>query len=294
MRSPLAAWNDFWFAEASPISLAVFRILFALALLQEIGTSRALNIHAVADDTFHLPYLVALPLLPEGFYGFLYDLQIPLAILLVLGVASRATCGVLLAIQGYIFFADQLNFRNHPYLFLLLLLLLALSPAREALSLAGITRALRRRRPWTEGLYGPDRPLTFQRMIQVQLCITYVFAALHKLHPAYLDGGVLDSLMKEGVLPALDLPLPVLTTLAGLSVAIELALPIALWFEKTKLPAIAVGVVFHATIAYGMDVHAFSIVMISSYVLFLDPRTVPGFFQRIFAAPPRDTHEASL
>ena len=49
--------------------------------------------------------------------------EIPLIILMGLGLFTRGAIGGLLVLQSYIFFADQLNFRNHPYFFLLVLVI---------------------------------------------------------------------------------------------------------------------------------------------------------------------------
>jgi hypothetical protein len=63
-------------------------------------------------------------------------------------------------------------------------------------------------------------------------------------------------------------------TLSALTVVFELGLPFALWFRKTRPIAILLGTVFHLGIFFGMDILNFSLAMIASYFLFLDPETL--------------------
>lgn len=282
-----ARWDAFWYAEARPTALGLFRILFAYCLFREVATTRGRSVFAIAGGGYHLPYVDFVRPVPEWAYGALHDLQYVFIVLLGLGLLTRLSCGALLALQSYVFFADQLNFRNHPYFFLLVLLLLALSPAGEALALGPLVRAWRKGRPRAVALLGPVRPLTMQRLIQVQLCLVYVFAGLHKLRPAYLDGSVLHRILLEYVpirtsgrflaewitredLIALFQTGWIFTWLAWMTVILELLLPLALWFRRTRWPAALVGTAFHLSIAFLMDIHVFSYAVIASYLLFLD------------------------
>jgi len=65
-------------------------------------------------------------------------------------------------------------------------------PADDAHSIKSIFRALKNRQPMTASLLGSLQPLTFQRLIQVQVCIVYLYAAFHKLNMGYLSGLVLN------------------------------------------------------------------------------------------------------
>ncbi len=282
-----AAWDRLFFAEGSAVSLAAFRILFALALLIELPISWSRNVAAVSSAAFHLPYVEALPLIPGGLYDALHLAQLPLILALGAGVWTRSACVALLALQGWIFFADALNFRNHPYLFLWVLLLLSLSPAGEALALRAVRRGI-------DAWLGPSRrPLTVQRLLQIQVCLVYLFAGLHKLHAYYFTGEViaihqreleplrrqlLEGLLEPGTLAALQAFLGApgsWVVPAYLTVAAELGIPLALWIPRARVAAMAVGVGFHLAIAVTLGIYEFSLVMIASYLLFLDPDTLP-------------------
>jgi len=287
-------WEAFWFSEGSTFSLGLFRILFALLLYREITTTLSKSLFAVQGG-FHLPYLSFIQPLTLETYLWLHDLQYPFIILLGLGIWMRFSCGTLLLLQGYVFFADQLNFRNHPYFFLLVLFLLLFSPADDALSVKALFRMLKERKPALESLLGSTRLFTFQRLIQVQVCFVYLYAALHKLNPGFLRGEILSYylgqqlesaqmgrilgrfLQEESFLQLQDFVAhpPNLIVLVVLSVTIELLLPVFLWIPKARPAAILVGTLFHLGIAFSMNIHVFSYSIIASYLLFLDPETLP-------------------
>ena len=286
-------WESFWCSEGSTFNIALFRILFAIALFFEVGVTMNKGIFAI-EGGFHLPYLEFVQLVTNETYELIHLLQIPFVLFLGLGLFTRLSCSALLVLQGYIFFADQLNFRNHPYFFLLVLFLLLFSPADDALSLKSIYRALKHRQSIIASLLGHQQPLTFQRLIQVQVCIVYVYAAFHKLNMGYLNGSVLDAYLRElfltgrpgfifnALFPApflasleeFVLSAPTLIVLSVLTVLFEFGLPFALWFRKTRLFALILGIGFHLGIFLGMDIFNFSLAMIASYLLFLDPETL--------------------
>ena len=247
------------------------------------------------EGGFHLPYLSFIQPLTLETYLWLHHLQSPFIILLGLGIWMRFSCGTLLLLQGYVFFADQLNFRNHPYFFLLVLFILLFSPADDALSVKALFRMLKERRSALESLLGSARRLTFQRLIQVQVCIVYAYAALHKLNPGFLSGDILSHyfgqqlesaqigrilgkfLQEESFAQLQDFVAhsPNLIVLVAFSLSIELLLPVLLWIPQARPAAILVGTLFHLGIALSMDIHVFSYSIIASYLLFLDPETLP-------------------
>ena len=104
----VAAWERFFYTKGSTAALGVFRILFAYCLFDEVNTTRAKSQFAI-EGGFHLPYVPFIQPVPEQWYGWIHDLQYPLIVLLGLGAFTRASCGALLFLQGWIFFADSFN-----------------------------------------------------------------------------------------------------------------------------------------------------------------------------------------
>lgn len=293
-------WNRFWYAEGSALNLGVFRALFAVCLAFELPVTRSMSVFAI-EGGFHLPYFSIIAPVPAEQYQLMHSLQYPFIALLGLGILPRVSAGVLFGLQGYIFLVDQLNFRNHPYFFLLLLLLLMFAPSGKAFSIPALFRGLFSGAPGKPSGSGPVAPLTIQRLMQVQISIVYLYAALHKLTPQYLGGQVLADLIGgsvaggrlghllggllspaalEGFRAASAQPgfwvLP-----AWITVILELILPLALWVPRWRIAAMLFGVFFHIAIGYTMRIEIFSAAMIASYVLFLDPETLPRVRERV-------------
>jgi hypothetical protein len=263
---PLKAWERFWHAEEDAASLNVFRALFALCVLADVETARAMNASALAGG-FHLPYAGAPLSLSRPVYDLLHTAQYPLALLLLLGRLPRAAAAGLAALQGLLLFSDQLNFRNHGYLFWLILCLLAFAPRRER------------------------GPATVRRLIQVQLCLVYLYAGLHKLHAGWLSGAVLGDALAtwapESSLPALGAAFaasPALVSSAAVASALfELAFPVLAWLPRARPWLLGAGVLFHAGIGAVMNIPQFSAAMLASYVLFVEPASI----RRCLAALPK-------
>ena len=142
------AWQRFWHSSGPTMSLGLFRIAFAFTLGLEVSVTRAKSLFAI-EGGFHLPYPYVPAFvhpMPEQALQLLQMMQYPLILLLALGLFMRPAIVGLLALQGYVFFSDALNFRNHPYFFQLVLILLLFSPADESVSLVSVWRMIRARR----------------------------------------------------------------------------------------------------------------------------------------------------
>jgi len=279
------AWENFWYSQGSTLNLGLFRILFAYCLYQEVGNTFE-DARFAIEDGFYLPYVEFIQPVTKETYILIHNLYSPLILLLALGLFTRFSCSVLFLLQGYLFFADQLNFRNHPYFFVLVLLLLLFSPTDDALSVKSILRALKNRRPVIASFLGSQQPLTFQRLIQVQVCIVYLYAAFHKLNAGYLSGVVLEFYLRKQFLSgragqiletvfsesALFSLMNFLYSgqtfkaLSVLSVIVEFGLPFTLWFRKTRPIALILGIGFHLGILIGMNIINFSLAMIATYL----------------------------
>lgn len=319
LRRGWTAWESFWGVHGTTFALGIFRIGFAYCLWREVHTTRAKSIFSIAGDGFHFPYVDWIRPLDVNLYHTIHDVQYVLIALVAIGLFSRLSCLLLFGLQGYIFFADQLNFRNHPYFFIMLLLLLALAPAHEALSWKSVRRMVRERRVSVDALIGPSAPLTYQRLIQVEVCLAYFIAGLHKINWGFLRGDVLGRQMRQtqddwggtltmllpdamaGWIQEMLLSQPSLVAAALATLALELALPFTLWFRRTRVPSMIVGIGFHGSIMVLMNINTFSIAMMASYLLFLENDTLPNLARGIGrrlgrlgrTAPPVGTEDAT-
>ena len=270
----LEKWNDFWFNEGSVKPLALFRILFAYSLASDVSASLAKSVYAMQGG-FHLPYLSFIPLMSPALYQWMHWLQYPFIILIGLGFLMRPAAFILLFMQLWVFFSDQLNFRNHPYFFMLVLLLIGLSKADHALSI----RSLFSRQKISQQV-----PYTWQRLIQIQVCLVYVIAGLHKTSSYFLEGRVLlrflvKSYRKGNFLPHIpsgwsEYLFGLVTSEPGLficgwfTLSAEIHIPILIWHKRNRTLAIIEGLILHLGIAETMNIFTFSSAMLASYFLF--------------------------
>lgn len=292
-------WNRFWHGEGNTLSLGIFRALFAACLIWEIPVTRAKSLFGI-EGGFHFPYVPFITPLPAPLYHAIHDWQYPFAIMLLLGVFPRIAGAALLILQGYVFFSDQLNFRNHPYFFLLILLFFVVFPSGQSFSIQSLWNRLRRSREKVAAAVGAIAPLTAQQLIKFQISVVYFYAAVHKMTEQYLGGFVLSDQMsrmmfrgRSGRMLA-DLLSPATlesfkTTVADpgfwvipawTTVILEVTLPFVLWIPRWRVAGMIFGIGFHISIAYVMNIDIFSAAMIASYLLFLDPETVPRVWLR--------------
>jgi len=276
-----------WFAEGNPLTLAVFRAAFALCLAAEVPSTRHMSVFAI-EGGFHLPYLRLVPLLEPKLYAQVHLSQYFLILLLGLGVATRAAAGSLLFLQGWVFYADRMNFRNHPYFFLLVLAILLVSPCDDTLSLRAW---LRGRRGLQAMLRPPHRPLTAQRLIQFQVVVVYVYAASMKIHPQFLGGGIVALEANRWLLGAAatdDARVALSSTfdptvwmaLSWGTIVLEGFLAVGLCWARARPLAFALGILFHLGLGLVMGVWTFSLGYLATYLLFLDPETIPCAIER--------------
>ena len=93
--------------------------------------------------------------------------------------------------------------------------------------------------------------------------------------PAVMAGGLLLHLAAVALgLPTQLAAYAAVAGGAGCITALELVLPVALWIPRARPFAIPIGVVFHVVIGVSMLIVTFSVAMIASYLLFLDPEGV--------------------
>ena len=186
--------------------------------------------------------------------------------------ASAAAVSSFLGVAALLW--DQQTYSNHRVLVTLLVTLLVFARSDTALSVM---------RPRVRADLVPWWP---QLLMMTQLSACYLFAALSKTNPTYLDGGPF-AIWLWAPLPAALLPV-----VAVSSVLTELFLAVGLWFRATMYVAAAAGVALHVSIVVGMRtdnivLFAFAMASVPVYGLFL---TRPG---RPYVAQPFERSTAS-
>jgi hypothetical protein len=149
---------------------------------------------------------------------------------------------------------------------------LMFAPAGRAYS---IDRLLRRRR----GLDPPGVAYIVpwaQRLLQLQVCVMYFIAVLHKLAgPRWLNGTAAYFIVRLDEFHRFPVPDFVKTLwfsrwATWSSLAVEAAFPWLVWIRPLRPYVLLAGVLLHLSLEYTMNIPFFQWVVVSTYFLFLD------------------------
>ncbi len=250
----------FWFGfEVSwaKLSLARFVIFALLAVDALLQISHAPRYGAGGFNVGQLPGLDAIG---PGRIGFELG-QLACAYLFVhaaFGVATKLVVPVGAAIYAWLYFGSQLDSYQHHYLVVLVLLLACFIPWQRRDDAVPETKI----RTWAV------------RLLLVQLGILYLWAAISKMSPAWLDGrtitgqitGSLRSLIEDSIGFKMTARFALLT---------ELVLAVVVWIRPAWFIALPLGIAFHLGIlASGLDIGLFAYLMLAFYVFVIPDRAL--------------------
>lgn len=138
--------------------------------------------------------------------------------------------------------------------------------------------ARRRGEPWPADPRSAGAAL---RLVRFQVAVIYLNTGLWKLFsPVWRDGSAVYYVLNQNLFqrfaaerlpPSLDW----LATAATYTTLLwEIAFAVLVLFRPTRILALALGVAVHVGLLFSIDVGLFSIVMLASYVAYLDPARV--------------------
>lgn len=307
-RGVIDGWNRFWFTPTDPATLGLIRILagamifythlvWSMDLNGFLGVggrmSHDLSSRMQGQSPFAWSYL---PLV-DGSPALLWTAHlIALVILLMftVGLFTRTT-GVLSFIitisyahrvPGALFGLDQVNG--------LLIMYLMLGAAGEAYSL---DHWLKRRR--NIRIDGPPLSTVANvsiRLIQIHMCIIYMFAGMSKLGgETWWEGTAMWGALANSEYQSLDMtwlaayPL-VINALTQISVAWELSYIFLVWPRLTRPLVIGMAIPLHLGIAICMGMITFGLAMLIANLAFVSPwiirRLEQGIKQRLRPTAP--------
>lgn len=175
-----------------------------------------------------------------------------LALLLLLGVRIRLTASALALTSFVLLAADRYRYYHHLYLLYVAIACLALLPPRSRYSLPALVSGP------PEARTQPIWPLQLIRALALSV---YLAAGVSKLEPEWFRGEALDHLARLRVLggPVFEWARGWLGTagIATAACAVELALPLLLLYERTRIAGVLVAWAFHAGISLSMPVYTF-------------------------------------
>lgn len=287
LKNMWQAWQKFWFDPVDLLNIAVFRIILCGTLAaQDFG--RQWDVGLFFTDQGILPKALSLKVLPESYRPFailsfwsdtwvfaVHALLVFALLCVCLGVGGRLM-GLLAAFlhlaflhrnYGIAFGADQIGG--------IFLLYLALTKCQSRLSILRLCKppSGSSAKSLSSGLLTP----MFYRMVQIQLCVIYAYSGMEKLKgQTWWDGTALWSVLANPQMVVINLSwlrhLPfVIVILSFSTILFEIYFPVLVWVRSQRSRMLTMGVMFHSGIGLVMALWSFSLVMISPYVLFLEP-----------------------
>ena len=282
-----ASWHRFWFQPSDPLPLCVLRILVGTMLLythgvwgldlagffgpagwNNAGVLQSLQegsmswsawwwIPQSAESAFHYGCLVVLLLFCIGCFT---RITAVLAWAITVSYAHRS----MLANFGL----DQIN--------AMLTFYLMLAPCGARLSVDRWWRAKKQR-----SVVSPHAAATLAtRLIQVHLCVIYVWAGLSKLQgSAWWTGDAVWQVIANHEYQSLDVTwmahYPIVLQLATHGVLLfELTFPFAMLHHRTRTLALLFGAAMHLGIGMFLGMWTFGLVMIMAYISFVDAESL--------------------
>lgn len=288
-----SGWNSFWFSGTDPATLGVIRILTGWMLVYTHfiwtkGLDRFLSADAMLQPEFVQNYhgtvfawsylfwiespavlwtvhCLALAIFVCFMVGFQTRWMGILSFLITVAYANRAIHGL--------FGLDQING--------FLALYLAVGPSGAAYS---IDRWLKQRASGGALSVTPSVGANVSiRLIQLHMCVVYLFAALGKLQgETWWTGEALWGALANYEYQTLDMtwlaPYPlIIDFLTHVTVVWELSYCVLVWPKLTRPLVIFIAIPLHLGIAFGMGMITFGCVMLIANVAFVSPQLTRRF-----------------
>jgi hypothetical protein len=285
LRSLFAAWDQFFFAPQSPVPIALFRILYGTLLIANLillhpdwlawyGTHAWMSLATMfrVEPGTRLNLFTVIPQNDswiEGLFWVFLASSVSLTIGFLTRISSVITFLCLTSIQQRNLFIIHPGdtFMRVAGFFLMF------APAGAAFSIDRVVRI----RKGKEGREIQPRSPWAQRMIQFELALLYFVTFCWKSTGLpWLNGTALYYVGHLEELRRFPVPMwlqnPIIVKLGSwLTLAIEFSLGVLVWFKELRYPVLLVGVLFHLYLEYALNVPLFQWIVLSAYVLFIDP-----------------------
>lgn len=280
------AWDHFWFAPRKLINLALFRLVLVGTMLH-LYFLRSWNIDYYNGTSF-MPRSLALEsidqfirpsfgwfLWPDSMAGSFHALYVALLLLLFLGIGGRVV-----AMAAWVLHIGFLD-RNYAAMFGadviagVFLFYLAFTDSCARLSVLNLFKKSKPVRLESDFVTS-----AMMRMMQFQICIIYAYTGFEKLKGvSWWDGTALWSVLANPQMVDHDWTflrhIPIVIAIGSFtSIVFEIYFPAAMLNPKARKYWLTLGFFFHVSIGLIMGLMHFSLVMISTYFLFISPETL--------------------
>lgn len=295
LRELYAIWDKFWFSETSPLPVATYRILlgilmmgFVLLLIPDLfvwfGANGIVSNQAVADwSNGQSVYLNVLSFFPDNDTALVifHCLFFASAFCLMIGYQTRIASILCFIFLASIYHRNPFIFNSGDTYMRVTTFWLMFSAAGSALAIDGRKQRLKENGDFTEYKNVSIWP---QRLLQLQLTTVYMHTFFSKIVGGpWIDGTAVFTASRIEDLQRLPLPYVfehawTINFLTWSTLCLEAALFTLIWIKDFRYWVIAAAVCFHLTIEYHMNIPIFEWLMISSYVLFIEPRHLARAF----------------
>lgn len=279
------AWEHFFFTPQSPISIALFRILYGICVcvtvillhsdwLEWFGVHSWVTLSTMQkiEPGVRLNLFSLMPQDDRWIAAFFWVFLV-LAVMLTVGLWTRFTS---VAVYLCLTSIDQRNLyiTHGGDTFLRIAgFFLMFAPAGAALS---VDRLLRIRRGREGADIAPRAPWA-QRMIQIQLAVLYFVSFCWKAKGSeWLHGTALEYVLNLHSVARFPLPgwieHPFILKLGDwFTLLLELGLGVLIWFRPFRYPLLLLGFLFHMGLEYALNLPMFQWDVLTAYVLFIEP-----------------------
>lgn len=286
------AWNSFWFRPRSTATLGLIRIFVGLIVFYTFLVWTIELTTFLGNDGLLAPQYRKLLYGSSYAWSHLDWFQSPASLMVVhgfglilvamftLGIATRwtAVMTALLVISyanrstGALFGLDQINS--------FMCLYLAIGNCGGAFSVDA-WRARRHDRDSGQGRAGSDTLTNIStRLIQIHMCVVYLFAAIGKLQgETWFNGEAIWGAFASYEYQTLDMTwlagfMPIVAILTLGTLAWELAYAALIWPRMTRPLMLAIAVPIHLGIGLCMGMLPFGLVMLAGNFAFVEPEQI--------------------
>ncbi len=289
-------WHRSFLEERASIGLSFFRIFVALATglhvipaffaLPDNFSASALKLHDYSF--FPLWTLRWVAQSPDWLIELFVKLFIIFWFGFLVGIRTQL-CGIGMTLCCYYFYAlNSFHIGTLSWdILLVTLFLMCITPyPGDYFSIDALNS--KHRQPWAR-----PRPYFIQRLLQIQIASTYFYTALHKItgEGDWLTGNPIHALVnypqagvtKNFLFKEWMAVHPQFCYVLGIIVvAVELLMPLLLFYPKTRRSGIILGFVFHVTLILTLDVPAiFFFLYPAQLLLFIHPDAVLRWIESI-------------
>lgn len=290
-------WNEFWFKKEAPLNLALMRIVLVGTMLY-IYILRIDILDNFGQNSM-VPRELALKMYtsfvrpgfawffwPDSWVYIIHSIFIFLLVLAFLGLSNRALMIITWVLHmGFVQRNYTIQFGG-DIISGILFFYLSFTNCCDRLSLKNLIFKNKSKNEETGRLWAFRKQFNqsissvFYRMIQIQISVIYAYTGFEKMKGgSWWDGTALWTVLANPQFAAFDLTWLRHMSLflifgSFITIIFEVYFPVMIIHPKTRYYWLGLGALFHLLIGVFMALGTFSLIMMSTYFLFIAPETL--------------------